>query len=103
MIARFEGSVSRARTMPSHLRGVPVTHVRAGEDAIGLYWRDGALLGLGEVDPDAAYSTALARADDGYVAYDLRAEHVVRVAFDGRGLTLRRSGSSVRAERDLER
>jgi hypothetical protein len=76
-----------------------VTHVRAGEDAIGLYWRDGALLGLGEVDPDAAYSTALVHAEGGYVAYDLRAEHVVRLEFESRGLTLARNGGTVRAER----
>jgi CubicO group peptidase (beta-lactamase class C family) len=99
MIGALEGSVRVAGTMPSHLRGVPVTHVRAGEDAIGLYWRDGALLGLGEVDRDAAYSAALVRAEGCYVAYDLRAERVVRIEFDSRGLTLTRNDGMVRGER----
>jgi CubicO group peptidase (beta-lactamase class C family) len=99
LLGALDGSVSVAGTMPSHLRGVRVTHVRASDDGIGFYWRDGALLGLGEVEPDPVYSAGIVPADDGYVAYDLRAERAVRIEFDGRGLTLTHNGRVVRAER----
>ena len=99
MIGALEGSVSVAGTMPSHLSGVLATYVRAGDGGITLYWRDRQLLGLGEGDPDAAYSVTLARADSGYVAYDLRARQIVWVDFESHGLSLFANARRVRAER----
>jgi CubicO group peptidase (beta-lactamase class C family) len=100
VLGALDGSVSVAGTMPSHLRGVLVTHLRAGDEGIGFYWQDGALLGLGEVERDPVYAVALAPADGGYVAYDLRAERAVGVEFDDCVLTLTPDGGApVHAER----
>jgi CubicO group peptidase (beta-lactamase class C family) len=99
MIGALAGSVSVAGTMPSHLSGVLATYVGAGDGGIAFYWRDGKLLGLGEGDPNAAYAVALARADGGYVAYDLRARQIVWVGFESHGLTLTTNARAVRAER----
>jgi hypothetical protein len=99
MLGALDGRVRVVGTMPSHLRGVPVTHVQGGDGAIGIYWLDGALLGLGEVDSSAGYSVVLVPDRGGYVAYDLRTEQVVRLELDDGGLILKRSGRTVRAER----
>jgi CubicO group peptidase (beta-lactamase class C family) len=99
LIRAVDGDVSVAATIPSHLAGVPATHVRVADEAIALYWREGELLGLGPGDPEAGYQIRIARSHDGYIGYDLRQDTVVRVGLGDDHLTLSSGRRTVRAER----
>jgi CubicO group peptidase (beta-lactamase class C family) len=99
MIGEYVGDVQVVGTLPSHLRGVPVTHVRIGDEALAFYWRDGKLLGLGEGLREAAYEVPLARSDEGLVAFNLQSESLVKITVDDGSLTLVTADRAVRAER----
>jgi CubicO group peptidase (beta-lactamase class C family) len=93
------GKLSTTDAVGRFVAGVPATHVASVDSAIAFYWRDGKLLGLGEGDPAAGYQVRLARADGGYLAYDLRLARTVGVEFEGDRLALTSNGRTVRAER----
>jgi hypothetical protein len=101
LLAPFAGTEPGAAvTAPGHLDGVAETRVALPHgEAVGLFWREGSLLGLAPAEPPGELVLPLARAGERYATYHLGSEQYAELELAGDELMLHAGGRTVAAPR----